>query len=649
MIKLKNQFLSFFLFNCIVNILIGQQRQEFNGDLNLNSFSGVGNYQYVISQQDTLYDGSFIFQNSNLEALIEKKDSSFVFKGNFNLGVPNGEWKFQFGEFTSSKQSKLVDNEYRVLINGIQDEAIGKLTNGKPNGAWSYITNEIDASKIKKTLFKSSFIFDNGIPQQNFQIENEAYTLVGRVLRTGIAHDEWSLYTTNNIDDNESWFFKDGVLEKIRFNIKNETKDVLIFSDNESQNFKTIRLDQNYLKLLNITANLKGTSLSSKSGIHSLLDKNEKHYQKLSSIFNSLGSKNFLPQLKVKVPYYSIENNEVKLLEQITSDYRVSDAIRNKLLNNSHLNIVKRSDSDVNFKYELIKVISTDFLAPLEQIVHLKNTETIAYVDLDSFIKTLWSNGMPSKEITVTDSLNANQSFSLPNKVAYNFSGNNLNALAQLGEYVKLSLQQIQESLADRLTNEERLQMLNALEKDLITSNNVLKELIKESIDNLPKKHQNSLQKIQALAEQSLKAYALIENPEEKFSYGKARKTCLSQLTALANTIINLSDKTKEITALYTDAIWNPFMATVMNEEVKKRITTAYTKTLIPHFITEINTSLSCENAVTLSNQITHTNSRMVELREEDTKKLERKLRKEKDPREIMKLLHQQSSIKNKK
>jgi len=90
-------------------------------------------------------------------------------------------------------------------------------------------------------------------------------------------------------------------------------------------------------------------------------------------------------------------------------------------------------------------------------------------------------------------------------------------------------------------------------------------------------------------------------------------------------------------------------MATVMNEEVKKRITTAYTKTLIPHFITEINTSLSCENVVTLSNQITHTNSRMVELREEDTKKLERKLRKEKDPREIMKLLHQQSSIKNKK
>ena len=73
------------------------------------------------------------------------------------------------------------------------------------------------------------------------------------------------------------------------------------------------------------------------------------------------------------------------------------------------------------------------------------------------------------------------------------------------------------------------------------------------------------------------------------------------------------------------------------------------TKTLIPHFITEINTSLSCENAVILSNQIIHTNSRMIELREKDTKKLERKLRKEKDPREIMKLLHQQSSIKNKK
>jgi len=38
----------------------------------------------------------------------------------------------------------------------------------------------------------------------------------------------------------------------------------------------------------------------------------------------------------------------------------------------------------------------------------------------------------------------------------------------------------------------------------------------------------------------------------------------------------------------------------------------------------------------------------MVKLREEDTKKLERKLRREKNPNEIMKLLHEQSTAKEK-
>ena len=55
---------------------------------------------------------------------------------------------------------------------------------------------------------------------------------------------------------------------------------------------------------------------------------------------------------------------------------------------------------------------------------------------------------------------------------------------------------------------------------------------------------------------------------------------------------------------------------------------------------------VDCENAKKLTEQITHTNDRMVKLREEDTKKLERKLRREKNPNEIMKLLHEQSTAK---
>jgi hypothetical protein len=42
-----------------------------------------------------------------------------------------------------------------------------------------------------------------------------------------------------------------------------------------------------------------------------------------------------------------------------------------------------------------------------------------------------------------------------------------------------------------------------------------------------------------------------------------------------------------------------------------------------------------------------HTYQRMLELRDLDTKKLERKLRREKRPKEVLQLLHQQSTAKN--
>ena len=81
-----------------------------------------------------------------------------------------------------------------------------------------------------------------------------------------------------------------------------------------------------------------------------------------------------------------------------------------------------------------------------------------------------------------------------------------------------------------------------------------------------------------------------------------------------------------------------------MDEEVKKRITTAYRKKVVPYLLDQVNNKLSCDNATKFIQLFEQLDKRMVEMRDENTAKLERKLRREQDPEAILELFQIQSN-----
>ena len=80
-------------------------------------------------------------------------------------------------------------------------------------------------------------------------------------------------------------------------------------------------------------------------------------------------------------------------------------------------------------------------------------------------------------------------------------------------------------------------------------------------------------------------------------------------------------------------------MATLMDEEVKKRITSAYRKILIPYFLEQVQSDLECQKIEGLNLLMKDTYQRMLELRVENTSKLERKLRKVTNPQIVFELI----------
>jgi len=620
----------------------GQEIKTYEGPLQVGPYSGKAVYQYAIIDLDTVYDGDFQLQNSNLETLMENEDSSFRFKGFFDKGVANGPWKFQFGEFQTNSQTQVVDTEYRVLVSGVQEIGEGNLDEGAPDGKWTYTINKIKDSEIEKILFKSNISFEKGVPQQNFQIENDSSVLVGRLLRDGLAHDEWSFYGTENVEDIEDWFFDDGLMRNLQITTQSRTEEVSVFDAN-LPNYQITTLNEGYITLLQSAIDLQ----NGESHIARLLAQNLGYYQKMQGVLNHLENSQFKLNMQVRVPFFPLDSIQKNTLEQIATDYESAVKLSQTILENSHLNIVKRTDPEALFYYNAAAKIDSEFLKPMGTLVKHKKLDVVQYQQIPELLDRLWPNGKPgTKLLVVANEKGEKREFSLPSSDEFQYESNDLLSVSAMATYARMSLEFIKGSLASRLTNEEQLQMLNGLEEELIELNNALEKQL-DSVSGLPSDHTEALSQIKNVADSSLTTYADIKNPQEKLEYGEGVKTCLLQLRSLVTTIKELPERSEMIKKEYTDAVWNPFMANVMEEEVKKRIVSAYENVLRPYFINSVREELRCDNAGMLNGQITNTQQIIMELRYEDTRKLERKLRREKRPEEVIKLLQEQSNHKN--
>ncbi|WP_298480207.1 hypothetical protein [uncultured Maribacter sp.] len=589
-----------------------QDNLSYTGQYQINAYKGKASFNYYLKDVDTIFHGNFKMQRSNLNALLKEEDSTFFFKGNFTDNLPNGPWVFQFGKFQSNKNTEVVNLQYKIDISGVQKEAKGVLYQGKPDGKWDIVVNNISESKIANTLFKSSIFFNRGIPQKSFQIKNNEGVLVGRFLRDGLAHDEWVNYTNDNP---ETWFFKNGILEKIAVDYNGNLQDFPVFKAS-IPNSKVINLDAKYLSIICIQNPNLSNSIAFKEGIQSLLKENSLYFNEINTILNAIGESTFSPKFKVKVPYYPLNKKDRSILDSIASTYSTGEKLNQALLNDTQLNILKVSDEETNSLYNQLENINTNTIIPVGLLIENYSKGILEYVELNKLISQLWPDG---------------------------FGTNSKNNLEDLNSYFMQNysaIQTIKEKLDAKLHDIKRADEFENIEKVMIKQINNLQNVIDSVNNQIPEKHTNALSKIKTFAESKLSGYSKTTDLDKKLEIGRHLVDCFENLIALENGVLQLSTQQDTITELYKDQVWNPFMSNLMTEGVKKRIISAYSKVIIPHLLEQTSVNLDCKKAKSISLLYTTTYQRMLQLREEDTRKLERKIKKTEDPIKVMRLLH---------
>ncbi len=627
-----------------------QDNLRYEGPLTIGNYTGDATYGYVVSNGDTILNGPFRLKRANLDALLQKQDYSFDFSGRYVNDYPTGFWDFKFGEFKSNNESQVIDYQYRVAVSGIQEEASGNLVKGKPDGTWTYTVNRIEDSEVSQTLFKSSILFDKGVPQQSFRIENDSLTLAGRFLRNGLAHDEWSLFESTGLGAAESWFFDDGLLHKIQYELDGTLTTIPIYQDRPNRT-QIVNLDTRYIKVLTIWQSLDQTSSTSIGGsMQYLLSENATYYKKIDDILSELGKSSFLPEFKVKVPFYPLTDNEERTLDSITQQFEKAKGASDSFLSDTQLNILKLSDEEAAYLYAVTDSISKNFLNPIARILEYREQEVLRHLPLGALIESLWPDGKPTTNIGVTitlDSITKEKNFEASNAKGFQFSKNDVASLGELMDYASICMDSIQQVLNKRLTNEKRQQELVAIEERLIAQQQQLKMFV-DTANVSSNAERKALNQLKSLADAELTEYASLEGLEPKLKDARDLLDCFVVYGHLARSVAILPTNWKTIQEKYKDRIWNPFMATLMDEEVKKRITSAYRKVLVPYFLAKISPGLECDEVEPLNALMQDTYQRMLELRLENTAKLERKLRRTTDPETVLELFGLTSTLKTK-
>ncbi|PRX57456.1 hypothetical protein [Flagellimonas meridianipacifica] len=615
------------------------QTQLFSGELSAGGFTGTAEYPFEVVEGDSIPVGSFLMYKSNLNALLQEKDSFFSFSGNFNEGYPEGFWKFQFGEFSSNQSSQVVGYQYRVNVSGIQHDALGNLTKGKPDGDWAYKISRIENSEVSEELFSSSISFEQGIPQKSFQIENDSITLVGRFLRDGFAHDIWAVYSDASDEPSENWYFNNGLLEKIEKAAPEGDLTLEVF-DTSAKSYKPTALDDSYLKIVTWYIKKQQPGLDPEDmGMYQLLRQNSQHYQSINHFFNDLGKSEFMPSFKVKAPFYPLDSLEISQFNNTKKAYSSAAEMSNVLLTNPQLELLARSNDKANYYYKVVSRLQDDFLEPLGAFISFYDEKIIEFLPKETLANQIWPNGLPQKRIQLSNETDSDSYWDLESFQEYARGATDLDNVQKMATYAEKSLDSISKSLSEWLEKAEKQQQFLKLDELIVKETQVLENNIDTLLTTNRLGIKRALNGILATKENTLKTYAEMPESDEKLEYGQNTLTCLQNLGELALEVGNLPERERVINEAYQDTFWNPFTATIMDEDIKKRITSAHQNIIVPYVLDLVASPVECEDVTNMLQLFKDIQTRLLQLRDEPTKKLERKLRKEQDPETVLELL----------
>lgn len=632
------------IFLCASAFIISSEthaQKEYKGDYKFNNINGNATFQFIEGPEGSVIrQGDFSFVRKERDPADKTRFLKTEVNGVYEQGKKRGSWYY----LDEDHQLELLDVVDFELVSDLKSSQIklnAEYVNGIPNGKWVFEENEFSEGRLKKKAQAEEFLFKNGDLQGKFQFKSFVgdYThfIKGELKDNGIMNGEWTfVYLDKGKLISEVRKYENGFLlglVKRDLNDDEVVEEQVFFETisklnqvNAGENSGFRIADQTFGILFNdgflsSSAEIKGQKAGNdflSDFLTKILRYDESYVNKdLELIDSPIHTRKFVFELS-RSQQKIIEELPAKFddLVKITQEYKDKNALS---LNRQRSDSLSSTYSFFEFQHEKLKKFN--------ELIDKFRTKEIQFYDV-KYIAEKGLEFVTEKDEVAYTFGEENKTLELEYKVADFETG----FYAALDAYIAemRSLTSKYKAYADsQLSRIEQDSNLKDLEQKIQERKSQIEELYTSTAeeDGLTKRLLDAVKRnlLGNAFDQINERYAKADQFSTKNDEANILLDLLEEIETQHEVLTNVSNNWKILDEFYQEEVWNPFTYTRYDQRAKPRLFESAER-LYEYYIENIEKEQDYTKIKTWTKKIESLIMKMSDLRNADTKSLERRL-----------------------
>ncbi|MDR7130133.1 hypothetical protein J2X69_002481 [Algoriphagus sp. 4150] len=635
-------------------LLTGQDLKSYQGNYKFNGIEGEAKFNYQLNPaNESILQGDFKFESSSKGSFSENIFERKAIIGRFELNKKVGTWTY-LDEHHQVTLDQVVDFKVFSRLESQQVKISANYKSGLPHGKWTIEENTYEGDKLKRASQSDAIHFQDGnlVNELQYKTFKDEHTQIvrGKLLEGGILHGELAMvYESDGKLISEIRNYERGFLlglvkkdlrsdelieEVIFFNTIDKLKEL---SDGKQNGFRIA--DEVFGMTYRDGFLRDGFEYVAQSQGNQFLEGFLKKLLKNDELFTNTEGDLIQSPIHTKRFVYELSRADQKSIEEIPSLYRENVKKTSEYLAESTLHLLKNKSDSTLLAYSYIQ-LQSDNLKRMEDLFTQIESKRIQFLDVEVLSENYfsWVGTPDTVQVNYMDQ-------EISEVIEYRDVKSNSGFFQILQAFLENQKVQLEKryalldvSLQTERNSEELLQLSKQIESFTekvrgLYSNEVIEDprsalLVTSISENILS---NQLESLRTM-------FATDNEFVQKQSNAEMILNLLTTTEDLLPILITLYSDFDKLDMLYQEEVFNPFTYTRYNQRVQEKLFDSY-EIVFEYYITQIQNS---EDFNTLNSWINKTqilNRKMTELRGEDTRRLEKRLNREKEPLKLESLL----------
>jgi len=632
----------------------GQQQQSAPYTLRPGT-EGTVSHGYRLAKGDTVLHGDWRFSFTKRDTSDRYRIKGIEINGSFDQGIRTGTWQYSAKELHIEDSPELKGFQVVKNTSGTEHQVVASFAAGKADGPWRMVEQRIANGSPIDTLHQVEASFTEGTLHGSVIGLMGATAIHATFNKQGLAHGDWRFEhrTPKGASLVEHRNYAEGQLRQHRFEQGRE-RAAVVYAGNESgmevgtQAFADLELGPGALRVMTFTGRATGLSETLGSAmLDSLVRRsNAALLEALLSLVEDDGhgiwkmpAGSEAPVLGlIRLPLFPFSKDEEPARGKLKDMHREATRLIVQFFSDPLTDLGRHAYEDIEAYHTIMEVYRVR-LDQLHEVLSVMEDPMCVHLDRIAFLRSR----TPAIEF--------------PSQVFYNFKeeererphafpkpllpdGMSLMALEEhLGAVLK-DLKDIRRKVDTILDRYKTRSQLVEKEERLVRKRDSVLTLYGNTAgrDDFNPYHERLAAGMQQLVMDRFKEYAGLDQ-DGKVERIEPLLACFNEAIDVYHKQVRTPLRIERLNEIYTRNIWNPHTFTYMDERIKERIYRAYESTLLPRVLKDMEDNVECGKLLGKQQNLVKLYQKMLELREQDTRAIDRQLRRGMEAEEIMRIM----------